>query len=54
MEQDGIVGPPDVREVLNHLGECEDPDDCPWDFNRDGVVDHLDVQAVVHNFGPCP
>lgn len=33
--------------------EVLDTTPCPGDLNGDGVVDHLDLLEVVHNFGTC-
>ena len=49
-----VVDQSDVVAVTSNMGPCEDPDNCPWDVNGDGVVDGSDVQAVATHFGPCP
>ncbi len=42
----------DVQAVTNNLGPCDDPGNCPWDVNGDGVVNGSDVAAVATHFGP--
>ncbi len=44
----------DVQAVTSNLGPCDDPENCPWDVNGDGVVNGQDVQAVATHLGPCP
>ena len=40
--------------VIDHLGTCRDPADCPWDFDGDGVVGILDMLELLAHLGPCP
>ena len=51
LDGDCVVGDPDWRIWSNQFdaGLCP----CLADFNLDGVVDALDVQYVIDNFGPC-
>ncbi len=50
----GIVDMLDLFEVIDHLGQCADPGNCPWDVDSNGVVNSADVAAVASHFGPCP
>jgi hypothetical protein len=44
------------REILiDPRGDCPDPSQpCPWDLNGDGIVNGLDLVAVVEHYGPRP
>ena len=43
----------DVIELLENLGDCEDPDDCPADLDGDGQVGLLDLWALLLHLGDC-
>ena len=36
-----------------YLFDAAAPGKCPWDVNRDSVVNHHDILEVVHNLGLC-
>lgn len=48
IDDDGDVGPLDLVQILVHWGEAH----VPADLNRDGVVDHQDVQKVIDAWDP--
>ena len=40
---------------MEHWGDCpEPPEECPWDFNGDGIVDFQDLNELTSHYGPCP
>lgn len=51
LTDDGIVGVPDLLDVINHWGPCAAP--CPSDISGDGVVGVPDLLAIINHWGPC-
>ena len=50
LDADGQVGPPDLILLNQQIGAG----DGPADLNGDGVVDRLDRDVLLRDFGPCP
>lgn len=48
---DGMIGFPDLLEVLGYWGACAD---CPQDIDGDGLVGLPELLQVLAAWGPCP
>ena len=57
-DEDGIVGPGDLAELLANWGPCDDPENCPADIAPVGVGDDEvgpgDLGELLASWGQCP
>ena len=53
LDDDAVVGVPDLLSLLGSWGPCPPKGDCPADFDDTGDVGVKDLLILLGNWGPC-
>ena len=53
LDDDAVVGVPDLLSLLGSWGPCPPKGDCPADFDNTGDVGVKDLLILLGNWGPC-
>ncbi|MCH7849511.1 MAG: hypothetical protein IIB53_14255, partial [Planctomycetes bacterium] len=53
LDDDAVVGVPDLLSLLGSWGPCPPKGDCPADFDNTGDVGVKDLLFLLGNWGPC-
>ena len=54
LDDDAVVGVPDLLSLLGSWGPCPPKGDCLADFDNTGDVGVKDLLILLGNWGPCP
>ena len=54
LDDDAVVGVPDLLSLLGSWGPCPPKGDCPADFDNTGDVGVKDLLVLLGNWGKCP
>ena len=54
IDDNEVVGVPDLLSLLGSWGPCPPKMDCPADFDNSGDVGVKDLLSLLGNWGPCP
>ena len=54
LDDNAVVGVPDLLALLGNWGPCPPKGDCPADFDNSDTVGVKDLLILLGNWGPCP
>ena len=54
LDDNAVVGVPDLLALLGSWGPCPPKGDCPADFDNSSDVGVKDLLILLGNWGPCP